>query len=293
MTSFENQYLNISSDILENGIIKSNRTSIYAKSTFSQFIKHDLQDGFPLLTTKKMFLRGITEELLWFLRGDTNSKSLSMKGVKIWEGNTTREFLDAQGLTYLPEGEIGCAYSHQWRRFGGEHPLIPPTQGCVGFDQVLDVLQKLKQNPSDRRIIINGWCANQLEYMALPPCHVLYVFYYNPEKHSLSCHLTMRSSDHFLGLPFNMASTALMTHIFAKAVGMNVGEVAFTMVDSHLYSNSFDAAKEQISRTPYLPPSLEINKDINSIQDIESLQWEDFNLKNYNSHPSLKVDMAV
>jgi thymidylate synthase len=293
LNNFEKQYLNISQDILENGVNKGNRTSIYAKSTFSQFIKHDLQDGFPLLTTKKMFLRGITEELLWFLRGETNSNKLSMKGVKIWEANTTREFLDAQGLTYLPEGEIGCAYSHQWRKFGGEHPLIPPTQGCEGFDQVADVLNKLKENPLDRRIIINGWCANQLQYMALPPCHILYVFYHNPDKNSLSCHLTMRSSDHFLGLPFNIASTALMTHIFAKAVGMNVGEVAFTMVDSHLYSNSFDAAKEQISRVPYLPPTLEIKKDINSVECIEKLQWEDFYLKNYNCHPSLKVDMAV
>ena len=225
-------------------------------------------------------------------RGDEFKQTFD-EGGEDMGGEHNEEFLDAQGLTYLPEGEIGCAYSHQWRKFGGEHPLIPPTQGCEGFDQVADVLNKLKENPLDRRIIINGWCANQLKYMALPPCHILYVFYYNPDKNSLSCHLTMRSSDHFLGLPFNMASTALMTHIFAKAVGMNVGEVAFTMVDSHLYSNSFDAAKEQISRIPYLPPDLEINKDINSIEDIENLQWEDFNLKNYNCHPSLKVDMAV
>ena len=293
MYNFEKQYLNIASDIIDNGVVKDNRTDYYVNSTFSQFIKFDLQEGFPLITTRKMFLRGITEELLWFLRGDTNAKNLEAKNVNIWKGNTSREFLDGRNLPYLPEGEIGCAYSHQWRNFGGEHPLVPDTKGLKGFDQVADVLQKLKDNPFDRRIIISGWSANQTQYMALPPCHILYVFYHNPIKNSLSCHLTIRSSDHFHGLPFNLASVSLMTHIFAKAVGMEVGEIAATMVDSHLYSPHFDAICTQLKRQSYPLPKLVINKNINGIEDIEKLQWEDFEISGYKYHPAIKEDMVV
>jgi thymidylate synthase len=290
----EYQYLSLMERIIKNGIRKDNRTGIPVYSLFSQSLSFSLENNsLPLFTTKKMYARGIIEELLSFIKGDTNTKHLEEKNVNIWKGNTSREYLDKVGLNYLPEGEMGCGYAHQWRNFGGEHPLVPETKGLKGFDQVKFVYDTLKSNPLDRRMIINAWCPNQSKYMALPPCHLIYIFYYDPNSNELSCHLTQRSCDTFLGVPFNIASLALLTHIMAKSAEMKAGKIHWLGVDVHLYENHIEQAKTQISRVPYNFPQIKINKDINSFEDLISLEYKDFELVNYVSHDALKADMAV
>ena len=287
------QYLDLLKNIKENGVRKSNRTGIDTLAIFAPSLRHDLTQGFPLLTTKKMHIRGILEELLFFLRGDTDTSILEAKGVNIWKGNTTREFLDKQGLTYLPEKSIGCGYSHQWRNFGGEHPFVPETKGLRGFDQVRDVYDKLKNNPYDRRIIISAWNPSQNKYAALPACHLVYTFYTNPEKKELSCHLLIRSQDTLLGQPYNLASMSFLTHIFAKSIGYTAKEVCLTAVDCHLYVNHLDAVEEQLKREPYPLPQLKINKELKTFDDIMDLKFDDFEILDYKYHPAIKAEMAV
>lgn len=287
------EYHELLKDITENGILKKNRTGVDTIATFGKMIRFDLEKGFPLMTTKKMYTKGIVAELLFFLKGQTDSKILENQNVNIWKGNTTRDFLDKRGLSYLPEGEIGTSYSHQWRNFGGEHPLIPATKGAIGYDQVKSVYDTLLSNPYDRRMIVNGWCANQLQYMALPPCHIMYIFYANPEDRELSCHLTIRSWDVFLGAPFNIASLALFTHIMAKATGFKAKEICISAVDAHIYVNHMDAIKTQLSRTPKALPTLEISKDLSSFDDIMKLEVADFKFHNYICDESIKADMAI
>jgi thymidylate synthase len=256
-------------------------------------MRFNLKESFPLFTSRKIFFKGVFEELIFFLRGDTNSKNLEDKGVKIWKDNTSREFLNKIGLECLPEGEIGCGYSHQWRNFNGEHKNIPDTKGLVGFDQVKDVISKLKNNPLDRRIIINAWCPNQLKYMALPPCHIMYIFNVNPKLNQLNCQMTQRSVDSTLGLSFNIASLALLTCLMAKVSGLEPGEIYWTGVDCHIYKNHIDGVKEQIKRKPFNFPTLDINKNIKTIEDIENLQFNDIEIKNYKHHDPIKFEMAV
>lgn len=293
MKSQEYQYLDLLREIMENGVDKDDRTGIGSRYLFGRSMRFKLQNEFPLFTTRKAYFKGIVEELLMFLRGDTNTKNLEAKGVNIWRGNTSREFLDKMKLNNLEEGEMGCGYSHQWRNFGGEHPQVLETKGCKGFDQVKDVLDKLKNNPLDRRMIINAWCANQLQWAALPPCHVMYIFNVNPKTQELNCQMTQRSCDQVLGIFFNIPSLALLTNIMAKASGLKPGEIYWTGVDCHIYKNHFDGVKEQLSRTPFDLPTLEIKKDLNSIEDIESLRFEDFQLNNYECHKPIKFEMAV
>lgn len=287
------EYLRVLKDIRENGILKENRTGIDTFFTFGQNIRFNLQDGFPLVTTKKTYFKGIVEELLFFIKGETNSKHLEDKGVNIWKGNTSREFLDQRGLDYLPEGEIGCSYSHQWRNFAGEHPLVPETQGLNGFDQVRDVYNKLISDPTDRRIIISAWCPSQTKYMALPPCHLLYVFNSDPTNNTLNCHLTIRSWDVFLGGPFNIASLALLTHIMGKATGLTPNEICIAAVDAHIYCNHLHAVEEQLSRVPYIKPKVEIDKSFTSFNDVINLSYNDIKLIDYKYHPPIKAPMAV
>jgi len=210
-------------------------------------------------------------------------------------GNTSREFLDKKGLTMLPEGDIGTSYSHQWRNFGGEHPLIPETKGMKGFDQVQYIIDMLKTNPLDRRMIISGWAPNQMHHMALPPCHVAYFFNVNPKTNELNCHMTQRSCDTFLGVPFNISSMALMTCLFARVAGMNAGEISWLGVDVHLYRDHIEsgAVEEQLSREPRPFPTLDIKKELNSLEDIEALTYEDLKLVGYKPHKSIKAKMAV
>jgi len=284
----ENQYLDLLRDILENGT-DGNRY------VFARHMRFSLRDQFPILTTKRVYWRGVVEELLFFLRGDTNSKHLEEKGVNIWKGNTSREFLDKKGLQCLPEGDIGCSYSHQWRKFNGPHPSIPETHANEGFDQVKYVLEKLKTNPLDRRIIISGWNPAQLRWKSLPPCHLVYLYNVNPKTNELNCHMTQRSVDTFLGLPFNISSMALMTYLFAEVSGFKPGEISWLGVDVHLYKNHIESGvvEKQLDREPRPFPKLKINKKLSTLEDIENLSFEDFELVNYKPHPKLKAQMAV
>jgi len=291
----EYQYLDIMQEIIDKGIRKPNRTGVDTFYLFCRSMRFSLRDGiFPLLTTKKTFLRGIAEELFFFLRGDTNTKHLEEKGVNIWKGNTSRESLDKNNLTMLPDGDLGCGYSFQWRNFGGEHPCIPETKGLKGKDQIAEVLYKLQNTPLDRRIVIDAWCANQIKYMALPPCHVYYQFVPNIVDNELDCHMTQRSCDYFLGVAFNIASLALLTNIMAKFSGFKPGEIHWTGVDVHLYENHFEAAKEQISREPYPFPKIKLNIDGElNLERLGNLTYDNIELIDYKSHAKIEAPMAV
>jgi len=279
----EIHYLDLLKLVKENGIIKNTRNGI-TYSYFGHLLKFDINNnGFPLLTTKKIFFKGVVEELLWFLRGSVNSKELEEKGVNIWKGNSSREYLDANGFFDYDIGYLGPIYGYQWRSFNGI------------IDQLKYVLNELKVENS-RRIIMTAWNPCQLEQQALPPCHILYNFYKNNEY--LSCMMYMRSTDLFLGLPFNIASTALLTLIIAKVSGMKVKEIAISMCDCHLYEEHIDAVDIQLNRNPFNFPNIEITKEIDiniSIEEkikwIESLTFNDFNLINYNYHPNIKAVM--
>jgi len=279
----EQQYLDILNYVSKNGIKKQTRNGI-TYSHFAHLLKFDISTYYPLLTTKKTYFKGIVEELLWFLRGSVNSKDLENKGVNIWKGNSSREYLDANGFYDYEEGYLGPIYGYQWRNYNGE------------IDQLKYVLNELNKENS-RRIIINAWNPCQLHLQALPPCHILYNFFKNNDN-SLSCMMYMRSSDLFLGLPFNIASTALLTYIIAKVSGMKVKEIALSLCDLHIYEEHLEAVEEQLKRTPYNFPKINIKKDIDiniSIDDkikwIEELTYDDFELIDYKYHPTIKAIM--
>jgi thymidylate synthase len=299
MNEDEKRYLDLLNTIILTGASKKDRTNTGTISIFGSNLKFSLEnDIVPMLTTKRMFTRGVIEELLFFLRGQTDSKILEDKGVNIWKGNTSREYLDEKGLNHLPEGDMGKGYGFQWRRFNEQiidagtlagdypNPIILP-----GIDQVSQVLEMLKSSPDDRRMIISAWNPSQLHEMALPPCHILCQFYVSDGK--LSAQWYQRSVDSFLGLPFNILSYAILTKIMAKAAGLKPKELIFVGGDTHIYSNHIDQVKLQISRTPFDFPTMKIEKNISSIEDIENLKFEDFIIENYNCYPSIKADMAI
>lgn len=290
----EIQYLNLLQEIKTNGVTKEDRTGIGTRYKFGCSMRFSLRENtLPLLTTKRVFWRGVVEELLFFLSGKTDTTILESRGVNIWKGNTTRDFLDKLGLTSLRAGDLGCSYPHQWRNFGGEHPQIPETEGLVGFDQIAYLVNTLKSNPLDRRLILNGWCANQLKYMALPPCHVMYIFNVNPLTKELNCHLTIRSNDFFLGAPFNIASASLLTYLLAKTANLSPGELFYTVTDCHIYLNHLEAVDTQLAREPYPFPKLEIKKQLSSLEDLMAVTFDDLILKDYKCHPAIKAPMAI
>jgi thymidylate synthase len=289
----EQQYLDLMKRVLEQGSIRKDRTGTGVKSIFGATMHFSLRDQFVLLTSKKIFLRGIFEELKLFLVGNTNSKILEEKKVNIWKGNTSREALDKLGLTYLPEGEMGCSYPHQWRNFGGEHPLIPETKGHKGVDQIQNIIDKIKNNPTDRRIYLIGSNPAQEHLMALPPCHNYAQFYCDLDKKELHCFLVIRSNDLFLGCPFNLSQYALLTILLAKITGYSPGELLYTGVDVHLYADHLDQAAEQIKREPRPFPKLFLRKNITSLADIETLIYEDLEVTGYDPHPPIKAKMSA
>jgi thymidylate synthase len=281
----EKGYLTLLEDVYTNGIRKETRNG-YTHSLFGSLLKFNVNNGlsFPLLTTKKVFFRGIIEELLWFLRGSTNSKELEEKGINIWKGNSTKEYLNSIGLINNEEGQLGKIYGYEWRSFNGY------------FDQIKYILEELSLNNS-RRVILSAWNPCDLKEQALPPCHVLYNFY-KIDNENLNCMMYMRSGDLFLGVPFNIASTTILAMIIGKVMGMKVNEICISICDCHIYQEHFDAVKEQITRKIYDSPIVEIKKniDINSSIDekikwIEELKFEDFEIKNYNFHPTIKAIM--
>lgn len=283
----EKGYINLLELILKEGIRKDTRNG-YTYSYFGSLLRFNTNNGdsFPLLTTKKVFIRGIIEELLWFLRGSTNSKELEEKGINIWKGNSTREYLDSMGLYNYPEGELGPIYGFQWRSFNGK------------IDQIRYVLEELELKNS-RRALISAWNPVQLKQQALPPCHILYNFFKNDDE-NLSCMMYMRSADLFLGVPFNIASTALLCMIIAKVMGMKTKDICISICDNHIYDEHITQVSEQLTREIYKSPKMEIIKSFDKslnlsidekIKWIKELKYEDFKLSDYNFHSSIKAVM--
>jgi thymidylate synthase len=260
-------YLNLLNQVLTNGIKKQDRTGVGTISIFGHQFRIDLNKGFPLLTTKKLHLKSIIYELLWFIKGDTNIKYLKDNGVSIWD-----EWADENG-------DLGPIYGKQWRAWNSPYGTI---------DQLSQVIQLIKHNPDSRRIILSAWNAGEIDKMALPPCHILFQFYVANGK--LSCQLYQRSADIFIGVPFNIASYALLTMMIAQVTNLKYGEFIHTFGDAHLYLNHVEQAKLQLSRTVRELPQMKINPDVKSIFDFK---YEDFELQNYNPHPHIKAPIAV
>jgi thymidylate synthase len=263
-----NQYETFMRHVYENGIDKSDRTGTGTRSLFGYQMRFDLQQGFPLVTTKKLHTRSIFVELLWFLRGDSNVKWLQERKVSIWD-----EWAKA-------DGDLGPIYGVQWRSW--------PAPDGRKIDQISQVLEQIRTNPDSRRLIVSAWNVGQIPDMALPPCHAFFQFYVAQGK--LSCQLYQRSADIFLGVPFNIASYALLTHLIAEQAGLQVGDFIWTGGDCHLYNNHFDQVQEQLSRQPYAYPTLKIARRAPSIFEYE---LEDFVIENYEFHPHIKAPVAV
>ena len=262
------QYLDLLREIRDNGVTKTDRTGVGTKSIFGHQMRFNLQDGFPLLTTKKVFLKGIIYELLWFLKGDTNIKFLTDHNVHIWD-----EWADENG-------DLGYVYGKQWRSWEA-------TDGRV-IDQVSQVVDLIKNHPDSRRILVTAWNPAEIDKMALPPCHCLFQFYVADGK--LSCQLYQRSADTFLGVPFNIASYALLTMMLAQVCGLEPGEFIHTTGDTHIYLNHLEQVNEQLSREPRPLPKMIINPDVKSIFDFK---YEDFKLEGYDPYPAIKAPVAV
>ena len=262
------QYLDLLREIRDNGVTKTDRTGVGTKSIFGHQMRFNLQDGFPLLTTKKVFLKGIIYELLWFLKGDTNIKFLTDNNVHIWD-----EWADENG-------DLGYVYGKQWRSWEA-------TDGRV-IDQISQVVDLIKNHPDSRRILVSAWNPAEIDKMALPPCHCLFQFYVADGK--LSCQLYQRSADTFLGVPFNIASYALLTMMLAQVCGLEPGEFIHTTGDTHIYLNHLEQVNEQLSREPRPLPKMIINPDVKSIFDFK---YEDFQLEGYDPYPAIKAPVAV
>lgn len=262
------QYLSLLQHILDHGVEKSDRTGTGTISTFGYQMRFDLQHGFPLVTTKKLHLKSIIYELLWFIKGDTNVSYLQQHGVKIWDEWAR------------PDGSLGPVYGKQWRSWAG-------ANGDT-YDQLQDVIHQLQHNPDSRRMIVSAWNVADLKDMALMPCHSLFQFYVAHGK--LSCQLYQRSADVFLGVPFNIASYALLTMMIAQVCNLQVGEFVHTFGDVHIYTNHIDQVKLQLTRTPYPLPQMHINPERKHIEDFI---YEDFTLENYQCHPHIKGEVAV
>lgn len=262
------QYLDLLKYINENGVVKSDRTGTGTRSVFGYQMRFDLNAGFPVLTTKKLHLRSIIHELLWFLSGDTNIKYLHDNGVTIWD-----EWADENG-------DLGPVYGHQWRSW--------PTPDGGHIDQIANLVDMIKKNPDSRRLIVSAWNPAEVDKMALPPCHTLFQFYVVNGK--LSCQLYQRSADVFLGVPFNIASYALLTMMIAQCCGLQPGEFVHTLGDAHIYLNHTEQVATQLSREPRALPKMWINPEI---KDIFSFRYEDFKLEGYDPYPSIKAPIAV
>lgn len=289
----ETQYLDILDDVLQWGKPRQSRNAT-TLSKFGKTMTFDISKNFPLLTTKKVFWKGVLHELLWFLKADTNATNLSEKGVRIWDGNTTREYLDSIGLNHYNVGECGPIYGFQWRHFNAKYEGCKASYTNKGVDQLKNIIDLINNDPTSRRMIMSGWNPEQLKEMCLPPCHVSYQFYVRidtqtKEKH-LSCSMYQRSGDLFLGVPFNIASTAALTYIVANLTDCKPEKIMITIGDAHIYKEHINAVNEQLKRVPYDFPTLTINGKHDSI---ESYEYSDFVIDNYESHPAIKAPMIA
>ena len=262
------QYLNLVDKVMKEGSVKNDRTGTGTKSIFGHQMRFDLSKGFPCVTTKKLHLKSIIHELLWFLAGDTNTKYLNDNGVRIWD-----EWAD-------DDGNLGSIYGYQWRSW--------PSPDGNHIDQISQVINDIKSNPNSRRLIVSAWNVGDIKNMALPPCHAFFQFYVNENK--LSCQLYQRSADTFLGVPFNIASYALFTMMIAQVTDLQPGDFVHTFGDVHLYNNHIDQAKEQLSRDTRSLPQMKINP---KIKDISAFTFEDFELINYDPHPHIKAAVSI
>ena len=262
------QYLDLKAHVLAHGHAKGDRTGTGTLSVFGHQMRFDLAEGFPLVTTKKLHLRSIIHELLWFIRGETNIQYLHDNKVRIWD-----EWADANG-------DLGPVYGAQWRSW--------PARDGSTIDQLVKLIAMIRQNPNSRRLMVTAWNPADVDAMALPPCHCLFQFYVAGDK--LSCQLYQRSADIFLGVPFNIASYALLTHMIAQVTGLKAGEFIHTLGDAHLYVNHLDQAREQLTRRPYPLPTLKIARDVREIDDFA---YEDFVIEGYESHPHIAAPVAV
>lgn len=284
----EMQYINTIKRILREGKYKDDRTKTGVISIFGNRLTFDLQDSFPILTTKKVFWKGVVKELLWFIKGQTDNKILQQDSVNIWNGNSTREYLDGLGFTNREEGDLGPVYGYQWRHFGAKYIDCHTDYAGQGVDQLAHVITTIQTNPDDRRLIMSAWNPTDLKEMALPACHILSQFYVQNGK--LSCQMYQRSADWFLGTPFNIASYSLLTCMIAQICNLKPGQFSYVTGDSHLYSTHLGAALEQVQRTPFPFPQLNIKRQVELIDDFV---YEDFELVGYQSHNSIQAKMAV
>lgn len=280
------QYLDLLNEVLESGRVREDRTGTGTRSLFGRQMRFDLGAGFPLLTTKKLHLKSILHELLWFLSGDTRVGPLQEKGVRIWNEWATAEQCARFGRT---EGDLGPVYGHQWRNFGATQDADGSYRGD-GVDQIAQVIELVKKDPWSRRLIVSGWNPQEADQVALPPCHTLFQFHVDATGGELSCQLYQRSADIFLGVPFNIASYSLLTMMIAQACGLKPGDFVHTFGDVHLYGNHVEQAREQLSREPRTLPTMHINPDV---KDVFAFRFEDFTLEGYDPAPHIKAPVAV
>ena len=288
----EKQYLNLIRNILKDGEIRKGRNG-YTKSLFGYQMKYNLRENtLPLLTTKKVAWKTCLKELLWFVRGDTSNHNLQKQNVKIWNGNASREFLDSRGLTHLEENDLGPVYGHQWRHFNAKYGTCNDDYTNTGVDQLQTIIDILKgkhktEDKFSRRLIVSAWNPCQINEMALPPCHVMFQFYVSNDN-ELSCSLYQRSGDVGLGVPFNIASYSILTHLIAHHCGMKPGVFVHNIGDCHIYDDHFEALEKQIEKEPYEFPILKI-KTLR--ENIDDYQVKDFILENYKYHEKINMNM--
>jgi len=278
------QYQDLLRTILERGKDRQDRTGTGTRGIFGHQMRFDLREGFPLVTTKKLHLKSIIHELLWFVRGETHVKPLQDAGVRIWNEWATAEQTARFGRQ---EGDLGPVYGHQWRNFGATRKA-DGTYESDGVDQLKRVLHDIKENPSSRRLLVTGWNPKEADQVALPPCHTLFQLYVQDGE--LSCQLYQRSADVFLGVPFNIASYALLTMMIASVSGLAPGDFVHTFGDAHLYKNHLEQAKLQLSRDPRPLPKMRLNRDV---KDLFSFRFEDFTLEGYDPHPHIAAEVSV
>jgi thymidylate synthase len=283
-TSDEAGYTRLLRTALETGKVREDRTGVGTRGIFGAQLRFDLRQHFPLLTTKTVHLKSIIHELLWFISGDTNNTYLEQRGVKIWSAWATAAQCGEFGRDV---GNLGPIYGHQWRNFGGTR-RFDHSYRQDGFDQLARVVRDIKENPSSRRLIVTGWNPKEADQVALPPCHTLFQFYVQDGE--LSCHLYQRSADLFLGVPFNIASYALLTMMVAQVTGLRPGDFVHSFGDAHIYLNHVDQVREQLSRSPRPAPTMRLNPNKT---DLFSFVYEDFTLDGYDPHPAIKAPVAV